>query len=165
MADSLNRIRANGRRALAMVERMRGLGVVGGDLTPVDLNSTVHSALEVGASAFLAQWPEFKLSVEYELDPSAGEVQIMGGLQSGRGELGVQCLLRYVVKAVRRRRGRVPAKATGLYRGRRRHDRAEGSGQRHGHIRKMCWGTYSIPFSLLGREHWARALVCLSPQT
>ena len=53
--------------------------MIGGELTPVDLNSTVHSALEVGASAFLAQWPEFKLSVEYELDPSVGEVQIVEG--------------------------------------------------------------------------------------
>ena len=79
LADSFNRIRANGGRALAIVERMRGLGVVGGELTPVDLNSTMHSALEVGTSAFLAQWPEFKLSVEYELDPSVGEVQIVEG--------------------------------------------------------------------------------------
>ena len=79
LADSLNRIRANCGRALAIVERMKGLGVVGGELTPVDLNSTVHSALEVGPSAFLARWPEFKLSVEYELDPSVGEVQIVEG--------------------------------------------------------------------------------------
>ena len=79
LADSLNRIRANGGRALAIVERMRGLGVVGGELTPVDLNSAIHSAVDVGAEAFLAQWPDLSLSVNYDLDESVGEVQMVEG--------------------------------------------------------------------------------------
>ena len=79
LADSLARIRANGGRALAIVERMRGLGVVGGELMPVELNSAVHSAVDVGTAAFLAQWPDFKLSVEYELGPAVGEVEIVEG--------------------------------------------------------------------------------------
>ena len=77
LADSLNRIRTNGGRALAIVERMRGLGVVGGELTPVDLNSAVRAAVDAGTTAFLAQWPEFRLSVEYDLDPSVGEVEMV----------------------------------------------------------------------------------------
>ena len=77
LADSLNRIRTNGGRALAIVERMRGLGVVGGELTPVDLNSAVRGAVDAGTTAFLAQWPEFRLSVEYDLDPSVGEVEMV----------------------------------------------------------------------------------------
>ena len=77
LADSLNRIKANGGRALAIVERMRGLGVVGGELTPVDLNSAVRGAVDVGTTAFLSQWPEFRLSVEYDLDPSVGEVEMV----------------------------------------------------------------------------------------
>ena len=77
LADSLERIRANGGRALAIVERMRGLGVVGGDLTPVDLNSAVHGAVEVGTSAFLAQWPDLRLDLEYDLDASVGEVSMV----------------------------------------------------------------------------------------
>ncbi len=77
LADSLGRIRTNGGRALAIVERMRGLGVVGGELVPVEVNSTVYSAVEVAKDAFLAQWPDLKLSVHYELDPDVGEVSLV----------------------------------------------------------------------------------------
>ncbi|MCY4365441.1 MAG: ATP-binding protein [Chloroflexi bacterium] len=79
LADSLARIRTNGGRALAIVERMRGLGVVGGELTPVDLNSALHGAVDVGTSAFIAQWPEFEVSVEFDLDESIGEVPLVEG--------------------------------------------------------------------------------------
>ena len=73
LSDSLTRIRTNGGRALAIVERMRGLGVVGGELVQVELNSAVHSAVEVPKDAFLAQFPELGLTVPYELDPDMGE--------------------------------------------------------------------------------------------
>ena len=39
LTNSLNRVLANGGRAMAIVERMRELGVVGGDPVPVNLNS------------------------------------------------------------------------------------------------------------------------------
>ncbi len=77
LADSLTRIRTNGGRALAIVERMRGLGVVGGELVPVELNSAVHSAVEVAKDAFVAQYPELNLSVQYDLDPDVGEVSLV----------------------------------------------------------------------------------------
>ena len=77
LADSLTRIRTNGGRALAIVERMRGLGVVGGELVPVELNSAVHSAVEVAKDAFVAQYPELNLSVQYDLDSDVGEVSLV----------------------------------------------------------------------------------------
>ncbi len=77
LSDSLTRIRTNGGRALAIVERMRGLGVVGGELVQVELNSAVHSAVEVAKEAFLAQFPELEISVRYELDPDVGEVYMV----------------------------------------------------------------------------------------
>ena len=41
MTTSLNRVLSNGGRALAIVERMRGLGVVGGDPVMTELNGMV----------------------------------------------------------------------------------------------------------------------------
>ncbi len=77
LSDSLGRIRTNGGRALAIVERMRGLGVVGGDLVQVSLNPTLRGAVEVATEAFLAQWKELRLNVEYDLDDAVGEVSLV----------------------------------------------------------------------------------------
>ena len=77
LSDSLTRIRTNGGRALAIVEGMRGLGVVGGALVQVELNPAVHSAVEVAKDAFLARFPEPGLTVQYELDPVVGEVSMV----------------------------------------------------------------------------------------
>ncbi len=77
LSDSLTRIRTNGGRALAIVERMRGLGVVGGELVQVELNSVVHSGVEMAKDAFLAQFPELGLTVQYDLDPDVGEVYMV----------------------------------------------------------------------------------------
>ncbi len=79
LADSLNRIRTNGGRALAIVERMRGLGVVGGELTLANLNANLHSAVDVGVEAFQAQWPDMKIDVEFDLDPAVGDVMLVEG--------------------------------------------------------------------------------------
>ena len=77
LSDSLGRIRTNGGRALAIVERMRGLGAVGGDLVQVSLNPTLRGAVEVATEAFLAQWGDLRLDVEYQLDDAVGEVSLV----------------------------------------------------------------------------------------
>ena len=46
LTDSLGRVQSNGERVLAIVERMRGLGVVGGEPEPTDLNSVLQTAAE-----------------------------------------------------------------------------------------------------------------------
>ena len=77
LSDSLTRIRTNGGRPLAIVDRMRGLGVVGGELVQVELSSTVHSAVEMAKDASLAQFSEPGLTVQYDLDPDVGEVYMV----------------------------------------------------------------------------------------
>ena len=49
MTSSLQRVLSNGGRALAIVERMRGLGVVGGNPVLTDLNGTLRDAANSGA--------------------------------------------------------------------------------------------------------------------
>ena len=53
LTDSLERVQSNGGRAFAIVERMRGLGVVGGELVLTDLNSVLQPAQQ---SAWRLVW-------------------------------------------------------------------------------------------------------------
>ncbi len=142
LADSLNRIRANGGRAPSY---SRTYEESGSGWRRIDAGGPeLYGAQRLGGGDPGLPGPMARIQTVSRIRtlPFGGRgTDSGGGLRRGRGELGVQCLLRHVVKAVRRRRGRVPAKATGLYRGRRRHDRAEGSGQRHGHIGR-CAGAH-----------------------
>ena len=52
LADSLNRVQENGGRVLAIVDRMRGLGVVGGDPEPTDLNTELPMAVHAECITF-----------------------------------------------------------------------------------------------------------------
>ena len=79
MTDSLTRIRSNGGRALAIVERMRSFGVAGGDVAWVELNADVRGAVEVALDSFKAMNPEFEVAVEYRLDPAVGEFELAEG--------------------------------------------------------------------------------------
>lgn len=74
ISDSLNRVCINGARALAIVERMRGMGLEGGELTPIDINSILPQMVRVACEAFEAQHPDFPFQTEYELDESISEV-------------------------------------------------------------------------------------------
>ena len=58
LTDSLGRVLANGGRALAIVERMRALGVVGGEPVLTDLNGVVQSSVQTACAAFSARVPE-----------------------------------------------------------------------------------------------------------
>ncbi len=78
LTSSLDRVQSNGGRALAIVERMRGLGVVGGDPAPTDLNLMVRQAVEVACDAFREEWEDFDMKPELDLDGSVGQVPLVG---------------------------------------------------------------------------------------
>ena len=77
LTDSMNRVLSNGGRALAIVERMRGLGVVGGDPVLTDLNSVLRQAVRSGCTAFAAEWEDFSIEPVFDLDPAAGDVPLV----------------------------------------------------------------------------------------
>ena len=77
LTDSLERVHTNGTRAYAIVERMSGLGVVGGQLVPTDLNNALQPAVQAGCSAFQANWQNFEIDPLYDLDRSVGKVPLV----------------------------------------------------------------------------------------
>ena len=77
MTASLNRVLSNGGRALAIVERMRGLGVTGGDPVMVDLNEVLREAVNSGCNTFNAQWQDFSVEPVLDLDKSVGETTLV----------------------------------------------------------------------------------------
>ncbi len=79
MTNSLNRVLANGGRALAIVERMRALGVVGGEPVMTDLNGVVQSAVQTACAAFSSRTQDFEVQLTFDLDPSVGEVPLVEG--------------------------------------------------------------------------------------
>ena len=79
LTDSLNRVLSNGGRALAIVERMRGLGVVGGEPVLTNLNSVLRRVAELGCNSFGEKSEVFPLQPAFELDPTVGEVPLVEG--------------------------------------------------------------------------------------
>ena len=77
MTASLNRVLSNGGRALAIVERMRGLGVTGGDSVMVDLNEVLREAVHSGCNTFNAKWQDFSVDPVFDLDGSVGETTLV----------------------------------------------------------------------------------------
>ena len=77
LTASLRRVQSNGGRAFAIVERMRGLGVVGGDVTPSDLNAVLRSAVRAGCDAFRANWDDFEVQPVLDLDDSLTDVPLV----------------------------------------------------------------------------------------
>ena len=77
MTSSLKRVLSNGGRALAIVERMRGLGVVGGDPVLIDLNASLKDGAEAGCNAFSAESDDFSVHPVLDLDASVGEVLLV----------------------------------------------------------------------------------------
>ena len=78
LTESLNRVLANGGRALAIVERMRSFGVVGGDPVMTDLNSNLRDAVQAGCNTFNADWQDLSVRPVFDLDSSLGEVLLVG---------------------------------------------------------------------------------------
>ena len=77
MGDSLTRIRNNGGRVLAIVERMRTLGFTGGEAVVVDLNESVRQAVQVAVEAFLSQNSGMDLQLNLLLEDGAGSVEVV----------------------------------------------------------------------------------------
>ena len=67
LTGSLKRVLSNGGRALAIVERMRGLGVVGGEPAMTDLNAVLRDAVVSGYNAFTGNWQDFSMKTEFDL--------------------------------------------------------------------------------------------------
>ena len=77
LTESLDRVNTNGARALAIVERMQGLGVVGGEPEPTDLNSALRTAVQTGCNTFQVEWDDFKVEPTYDLDSSLERVPLV----------------------------------------------------------------------------------------
>ena len=77
LSDSLGRVQSNGERVLAIVERMRGLGVVGGEPEPADLNTVLQTAAEAACNVFMSQWEDFKIQPTFDFDSSIGPVPLV----------------------------------------------------------------------------------------
>ena len=79
LTNSLNRVSYNGGRALAIVERMRGLNVEAGPLVPVAVNETISQAAQTGCEVYMKEWEDFKVELKLDLDPTVGDVPIVEG--------------------------------------------------------------------------------------
>ena len=77
LMNSLRRIQSNGGRAYAIVERMRGLGAVGGELVPLDLNATLRPAVQAAYNSFRGSSEDFEAEVVFDLDESLGRVPLV----------------------------------------------------------------------------------------
>ena len=77
MSDSLRRVAFNGGRALAIVERMRGLGVVGSEPVLTDFNPVVQRSAQVGCESFEAESEDFLVRPIFDLDSSLGQVPLV----------------------------------------------------------------------------------------
>ena len=73
ITGNLNRVTSGGARALAIVERMRGLSVDGGELALTDLNASLRQAAQQACEVFRFQWEDFQTELVFDLDDSVGE--------------------------------------------------------------------------------------------
>ena len=76
LTDSLNRVQENGGRVLTIVDRMRGLGVVGGEPEPTDLNTELRMAVQASCVSFATENNGFEVNPYFDLDDSVGEVNL-----------------------------------------------------------------------------------------
>ncbi len=77
LTSSLNRVLSNGGRALAIVERMRGLGVVGGNPVMVSLNGVLGDSAQSGCATFRAEWQDLSVRLAFDLDTSVGDMPLV----------------------------------------------------------------------------------------
>ena len=73
ITESLGRVSYNGGRALAIVERMRGLSADGGTPVLTDLNAVLRQAARQGCDTFESEFEDFHVELEYDLDEEVGE--------------------------------------------------------------------------------------------
>ena len=73
ITESLGRVSYNGERALAIVERMRGLSADGGTPVLTDLNAVLRQAAQQGCETFESEFENFHVELSFHLDDSVGE--------------------------------------------------------------------------------------------
>ena len=71
--ESLGRVSYNGGRALAIVERMRGLSADGATPVVADLNAVLRRSAQQGCDTFESEFEDFHVELEFDLDKSIGE--------------------------------------------------------------------------------------------
>ena len=100
LTSSLNRVSYNGGRALAIVERMRGLNVEAGALVPTNLNDVLTEAASTGSNVYMSEWEDFKADLVFDLDSDIGELPLVErDFAEAVGEPRVQRLLRNAPEA------------------------------------------------------------------
>ena len=77
LKDSLDRVISNGGRVLSIVERMRGLGVVGGEPAPSDMNAILRLTSQAACSSFKTEWGDFAVEPVFDLDESVGPIPLV----------------------------------------------------------------------------------------
>ena len=77
ITESLNRVSYNGGRALAIVERMRGLSTEGGTPMLADLNAVLRLAAQQGCETFIEEFEGFGVDLQFDLDPEVGEALLV----------------------------------------------------------------------------------------
>ena len=77
ITESLNRVSYNGGRALAIVERMRGLNMEGGTPVLTELNPVLRRAVVQGCETFAMEFTEFAVEPVFDLDPEVGETMLV----------------------------------------------------------------------------------------
>ena len=73
ITESLGRVSYNGGRALAIVERMRGLSADGATPVVADLNAVLRRSAQQGCDTFESEFEDFHVELEFDLDESIGE--------------------------------------------------------------------------------------------
>ncbi len=115
ITESLNRVSYNGGRALAIVERMRGLSADGGTPVLADLNAVLRQAAQQGCDTFESEFEDFHVELALDLDDSVGEQMLAErdfgeavvnlvsnacfAMQSKRSELGEEYLPQLTVSS------------------------------------------------------------------
>ena len=77
LTTSLGRVSYNGGRALAIVERMRGLNVEAGPLILIEVNDSITQAAQTGCEVYMTEWEDFKVDLVFDLDQSVGEAPLV----------------------------------------------------------------------------------------
>ena len=165
LTNSLERVRSNGGRAFAIVERMRGLGVVGGDVVPSDLNAVLRLAVRSGCDAFRANWDEFEVQPVLDLDDSLTDVPLV---EQDFREAVVNLVSNSCYAMRLKREDQGDSYDAVLSVSSRRGKRPGGdtvAGQRTRGLRTTLSAGYSTRSSRRGTAYWGRVLDCPSPPT
>ena len=77
LADNLTRIRSHGERANRIVHDMLQMGRDAGDVQPTDINNLLEEHARLAYHSARATDPDFNLTLEHDLDPEMGHLQVI----------------------------------------------------------------------------------------